>query len=112
MEQKNQKTDLVLKIFPFESGAINSHSPEQDTCHWQSMCSEATPGVNISLKEIFSQSGSLGMTKKYDESVLMPILQVFGTLFNMFTFKGFSETVLFREWSNHSLWQSLISEIK
>ena len=81
MEQKNQKTDLVLKIFPFESGAINSHSPEQDTCHWQSMCYEATPGVNISLKEIFSQSGSLGMTKKYDESVLMPILEVFGTLF-------------------------------
>ena len=90
MEQKNQKTDLVLKIFPFESGTINSHSPEQDTCHWQSMCYEAPLRVNISLKEIFSQSGSLKMMKKYDESVFMPILEVFGTLFKTCSLsKGF-----------------------
>ena len=80
MEQKNQKKLLVLKIIPFESGTRNSHNPEQDICHWQSMCYETPLRFNISLREIFSKSGSPRLMKKYDESALMPVLQEFGSL--------------------------------
>ena len=80
MEQKNQKKVLVLKIKPFESGTTNSHNPEQDNCHWQSMCYETPLRFNISLREIVFKSGSLRVMKKYDESALMQILQEFGTL--------------------------------
>ena len=80
MEQKNLKKLLVLKIIAFESGTTNSHNPEQDICHWQSMCYETPLRFNISLREIFSKSGSTILMKKYDESALMQISQEFGTL--------------------------------
>ena len=80
MEQKNQKKLLVLKIIAFESGKANSHNPEQDICHWQSMCYETPLRFNISLREIFSKSGSRRVMKKYDESALTEILHEFGTL--------------------------------
>ena len=75
-----RKMFSVLKIIAFESGTTNSHNPEQDTCHWQSMCYETRLRFNISLREIFSKSGSFRVMKKYDESALMRILQEFGTL--------------------------------
>ena len=37
-EQKIQKRLFVFKIIAFEMGTANSHNPEQDTCHRQSMC--------------------------------------------------------------------------
>ena len=74
MEQKNEKKLLVLKIIAFESGKANSHNPEQDICHWMSMCYETHLRLNISLREIFSKSGSPRLIKKY-ESALMQILQ-------------------------------------
>ena len=80
MEQKNEKKLLVLKIIAFESGKANSHNPEQDICHWMSMCYETHLRFNISLREIFSKSGSPRLMKKYDESALMPVLQEFGSL--------------------------------
>ena len=80
MKQKNRKKFLVLDIIPFESGTTNSHTPEQDNCHWQSMCYETPLRFNISLREIFSKSRSPRVMKKYDESALMQILQEFGTL--------------------------------
>ena len=80
MEQKNQKELLVLKIIAFESGKANSHNPEQDICHWMSMCYETHLRFNLSLREIFSKSGSPRLMKKYDESALMPVLQEFGSL--------------------------------
>ena len=80
MEQKNEKKLLVLKIIAFESGKANSHNPEQDICHWMSMCYETHLRFNISLREIFSKSGSRRLMKKYDESALMPVLQDFGSL--------------------------------
>ena len=80
MEQKNQKILLVLKIIAFESGKANSHNPEQDICDWMSMCYETHLRFNISLREIFSKSGSPRLMKKYDESALMPVLQEFGSL--------------------------------
>ena len=80
MEQKNEKKLLVLKIIAFESGKANSHNPEQDICHWMSMCYETHLRFNISLREIFSKSGSPRLMKKYDESGLMPVLQEFGSL--------------------------------
>ena len=55
MEQNNQKNFLVLKIIAFESERANSHNPEQDTCHWQSMFYETTLRFNISLRETFSK---------------------------------------------------------
>ena len=80
MEQKNEKKLLLLKIIAFESGTANSHNPEQDICHWQSMCYETPLRFNISLREIFSKSGSFIVMKKYNESVLMQISQEFWTL--------------------------------
>ena len=80
MEQKNEKKLLVLKIIAFESGKANSHNPEQDICHWMSMCYETHLRFKISLREIFFKSGSLRVMKKYDESALMQIVQVFGTV--------------------------------
>ena len=80
MEQPNQKKFLVLTIIPFESGTTNSHNPEQDNCHWQSMCYETHLRFNISIREIFSKSASPRLMKKYDESALMPVLQEFGSL--------------------------------
>ena len=71
---------LVLKIFAFESGTTNSDNLEQDICHWQSMCYETRLRFNISIAEIFSESGSPGVIKKFDESVLSQILQEFWTL--------------------------------
>ena len=80
MKQKNRKKLLILDIIPFESGTTNSHTPEQDNCHWQSMCYETALRFNISLREIFSKPGSDRVMKKYDESALMLILKEFGTL--------------------------------
>ena len=81
MEQKNQKKFLkVLKIIPFESGMTNSHNPEQDNCHCQSMCYETPLRLNISLREIFCKSRSNRVMKKYDESALMHISQEFETI--------------------------------
>ena len=80
MEQDNLKTYLVLKRSAFESRTTNSQNPEQDNCHWQSMCYETPLRFNISLREIFSKSGSPRLMKKYDESALMPVLQEFGSL--------------------------------
>ena len=79
MEQKNEKKCLVLKIIAFESGTIHSHNPEQNTCHWQSMCYETPLKFNISLREIISESGSLRVMKNKYESALMQILQEFGS---------------------------------
>ena len=80
MEQENLIKFLVLKISAFELGTTNSHNPEQDNCHWQSMCYETHLRFNISLGEIFSKSWSPRAGKKYDESALMIILQEFRTL--------------------------------
>ena len=80
MEQEYEKKLLLLKIITFESGKANSHNPEQDICHWMSMCYETHLRFNISLREIFSKSGSPRVMKKYDESAPMPVLQESGTL--------------------------------
>ena len=80
MKQKYQETLLVLNIIPFESGTTNSQNPEQDNCHWQSMSYETPRRFTISLREIFSKSGSPKVMEKYDESALMQISEDFGTL--------------------------------
>ena len=80
MKQQNWKKLLVSNIIAFESGTTNSHTREQDNCHWQSMCYEKARSFNISLIEIFSKSGSPRVMKKYDESALMQILIEIGTL--------------------------------
>ena len=80
MEQKNLNNMLVLKIIAFESGTRNSHNPQQDICHWQSMCYKKTLRFNILVREIFSKSGSPRVMEKHDQSVVMNISQEFGTL--------------------------------
>ena len=61
-------------------GTTDSQNPEQDNCDWQSMCYETNLRLNISLSEIFSESRSLIVMKKDDESALIHISQDFGTL--------------------------------
>ena len=79
MKITSQKNLLVLKKIAFESGSPNSHNLEQDICHWQSMCYETILRFKVSPREIFSKSGRPIVMKKYDERVLMKILQSFGT---------------------------------
>ena len=80
IKEKNRKKLLVLNIIPFESGRRTSQNPEQDNCHLQSICYESPLRFNISLREIFSKSGSPIVMKKHEESALMHISQDFGTL--------------------------------
>ena len=47
MEQNNVKIFLVYKIIAFEPGSTNSHNLEEDTCHCQSICYQATLTFNI-----------------------------------------------------------------
>ena len=75
MEQKDLKKLFLLKIIAFESGATNSHNPEKNLFHWHSMRYETPLRFNISLREIFSKSGSPRVMKKYGESALMQIWQ-------------------------------------
>ena len=60
-------------------GTTDSQNPEEDNCDWQSMCYETNLRWNVSLSEIFSDSRSLIVMKKYDESAVMQISQEFGT---------------------------------
>ena len=80
MEQQNKKKFLVLKIISFESGTTNSHNPEHDNCHWQSMCSETSLRFNISLREILSKKGSPRVMKESGKTALIQTLQEFGSL--------------------------------
>ena len=80
MEQKNEKKLLLLKVIAFAWETTNFHNLEEDTCHWQWMCYKTTLRFNMSLREIFPESGSLRVMKQYDGSALMMILQKFGTL--------------------------------
>ena len=80
MEQKNEKKLLVLRISALQSGKANSHNREQGIGHWQSLCYEKPLRFNISLREMFSKSGSPRLMRKYDESALMPLWQEFESL--------------------------------
>ena len=73
MEQENLKKFSVLEIIAFESRVTYSQNPEQENCDWQSIYYETSLRFNISLREIFSKSGSPIVMKKYDESALMQI---------------------------------------
>ena len=80
MKEENLKKYLVLKRNAFQSGTRDSQNPEQDNCDWQSTCYETTLRFKISLREIFSESGSRIVMKKYDQSAVIQIAQDFGTL--------------------------------
>ena len=80
MDQENLKKKLVLKIIAFKLRTTNCQNPQEDNCHWQSMCYERSLTFNISLREIFPKSGSPRVMKKYDESAFMQISQEFGAL--------------------------------
>ena len=78
MEQKNKKNVLGLRIIAFESSTTKSHKPEQDTCHWQSICYDLR--FNISPTDICFKSGVLRVMEKDDESSLLQISQEFANL--------------------------------
>ena len=63
MEQKITKKILVFKIIALELDSTNSHSLEQDTCHWQSVCYQATLRFKISISEVYSKAGSIRVMK-------------------------------------------------
>ena len=78
-EQKAQKKFFVFTIIVFEYGAANSHNPEHDTFHPQSIFQQTSLRFQISIKETFPKLFQLRVTKKYDKTSLMPIFQVFAT---------------------------------
>ena len=79
MALRNQEKLLVLTLIAFEWRTANSHNPDQDICHWQSMCYKTDLRLNISVREIFSESGSPRLMKKYDEGALIPVSQEFAS---------------------------------
>ena len=97
MEQENRKKIFELKILVSEQGSTNSHILEQDTCHLQSICYQATQRFNMLLSDIYSKP--LRVIKNIMKVLSCRIYNSLGP-FNMLTIKGCSETVFFREWSN------------
>ena len=99
MEHMTDLKLLVLKVTAFECWTENCHSPQQDTCHWLSMCSETPLRFNISLREGYSKSSS---PEWWKNMMKLPSCRFYKTLgrFNMLTLKHCSETVFFRQWSN------------
>ena len=83
MEQRNQKKLLVLTLIAFEWRTANSHNPDQDICHWQSMCYKTDLRLNISVREIFSESGSPRLMRKYDEGALIPVSKECGSFYHV-----------------------------
>ena len=77
MERQNPKKVSVSKILELELATTNSLNLKKDTCYWQSMCYETPLRFNILRRETFFKPGSLRVMKKYDESLLMQIFQVF-----------------------------------
>ena len=77
MDRKNQKEFSVLKIIAFESATTNCQNAEEDTCQWPSLIYQKRLRFNMSLREAFPKSRSVTVMTKYDESVLMQILQQF-----------------------------------
>ena len=63
MEQKNKKKFLVFKIIAHEPGSTNPYNPEHDTCHWQSICYQATLRFKLSLNEINIKASSVRVMK-------------------------------------------------
>ena len=99
MEQENPRKFFELKIFVSEEGSTDSHILEQDTCHWQSICYQATQIFNMSLRDIYYKPGSLRVIRNIMKVLSCKICNSMGP-FNMLTVKGRPETVFFREWSN------------
>ena len=96
--RKSEKV-LVFEITAFDPGSINSHNLEEDTSHWQSISYQGTLIVKTSLREVYSKAGSLRVMKNIMKVLSSRFYKSLGP-FNMFTFKGCSQTVFFREWSN------------
>ena len=63
MEQENPKNFLVFKIMALELGSPNSRILEQDTCHWQSICYQASLRFKISLRQVYSKADSFKVMK-------------------------------------------------
>ena len=99
MEQTCPKKLFLFKIIVFEQGSTNSYILEQDTCHWQSICYQATQRFNMSLRVVYSKPGSLRVIKNIMKVLSCRIYKSLVT-FNMLTVKMCSETVFLREWSN------------
>ena len=99
MEQKIQKKFFVFQIIAFELGVANSHNLEQDTCHRQSICKQKHPRFHLTLAETYSKLTSLRMIKELIKALSWRFSKQLGS-FPMLNMKAFSETALFREWSN------------
>ena len=86
-KKKKSENALILKIIGFESGTTNSHTPEQDTRHWQATCYQPSLRFNISLRGIFWKSGSLGVMKYMTKVLSCTFYKSLGP-FNMLTVNG------------------------
>ena len=63
MEQKKEKKIFAFKKIALDLGSTNSRILEQDTCHWQSICYQASLRFNISLRVVYSKAGFLRVMK-------------------------------------------------
>ena len=102
MEQENPKKIFEFKIIAFEPFSTNFHILEQDTCHWHSICYQATLRFNMSLREVYFKPACLRVIKNIMKVLSCKICKSLGP-FNMLTVKGYSETVFHREWSHQVL---------
>ena len=63
MEQKKDKKTLAFKKIALDLGSTNSRILEQDTCHWQSICYQASLRFKISLRQVYSKADSFKVMK-------------------------------------------------
>ena len=66
LHRGNKKSEkfLAFKIIAYDPGSTNSDILEEDTCHCQSICYQATLTFRISLREVYSKAGSPRVMKK------------------------------------------------
>ena len=71
---------LVFQIIAFDIVPADSKYNKENTCDRQPMFQYRLPRVQISIRERFSKSALLRLTKKFYKSSLMDISQVFCTV--------------------------------
>ena len=81
MQRKIEKRFFVFYIFALKLVAVHSPYYEENTCDRQSMCSQTDLRFQISKRKTFSNLIFLKQKmRKYDQSAVLQISAVFGTL--------------------------------
>ena len=77
------KKFFVFHIIAFEYVVLNCCYQEENTCHWQSMCSQTVLRFILSLKETVCNSITFTMIDKYGKGAAVQISNVFCLIYHV-----------------------------